>query len=329
MAFIPLFVGLGIDFGIQFSVRYRAEQLDHDSISDALVAAGQGVGRSLALAAIAIAVGFLAFLPTPYLGVSELGVIAGVGMIVGLLLNLTLLPALLTLVKPSGRLAEVGYSQLEPVNNWLVKHRRAVLIAGFAASALGIALIPFARFDFNPLHLRSPKVESMATLNDLFKDPDQSPNTIGLLRPNLAAADAEAKRLAKLPEVSDAITLSTFVPGDQTAKLAMITDASTLLDLTINPITTDPPPGDADNVQALTATAQDLRDAAAHQPGPAASDALKLAAGDDRARPSDPAGAPARRRRDRAGPERAARSAAQIVDRAAGDHAEPAQGDRQ
>ncbi|HWE45977.1 MAG TPA: MMPL family transporter [Caulobacteraceae bacterium] len=277
VAFIPLFVGLGVDFGIQFSVRYRAEQLDHDSISGALVAAGQGVGRSLALAATAIAVGFLAFLPTPYRGVSELGAIAGLGMWVGLLLNLTLLPALLQLVRPSGRLAEVGYRELEPVNEWLVRHRRGVLIGGFAASALGIALIPLVRFDFNPLHLRSPKVESMATLNDLFKDPDQSPNTASLLRPNLAAANAEAARLAKLPEVSDAITLSSFVPSDQAAKLAMITDASTLLDLTLNPIATDPAPTDAENVQALLTTAQDLRDAAAHQPGPAANDALKLA----------------------------------------------------
>ncbi len=278
VAFIPLFVGLGVDFGIQFSVRYRAEQLDHDTVGAALIAAGQGVGRSLALAATAIAVGFLAFLPTPYRGVSELGVIAGLGMFVGLLLNLTLLPALLQLVRPTGRLAEVGYARLEPVNDWLVKHRRAVLIGGFAASALGIALIPFARFDFNPLHLRSPKVESMATLNDLFKDPDQSPNTVGLLRPNLAAADAEAARLSKLPEVSDTITLSKFVPTDQAAKLAMISDTSNLVDLTLNPIMTDPAPSDADNVQALETTSQDLRDAAAHQPGPAANDALKLAA---------------------------------------------------
>jgi hopanoid biosynthesis associated RND transporter like protein HpnN len=277
VAFIPLFVGLGVDFGIQFSVRYRAEQLDHDTVSEALIGAGQGVGRSLALAATAIAVGFLAFLPTDYRGVKELGVIAGLGMWISLLLNLTLLPALLQLVRPTGRLAEVGYRELEPVNEWLVTHRKQVLIAGFSASAFCLLLVPFASFDFNPLHLRSSKVESMATLNDLFKDPDQSPNTIDVLEPSLAAANAMAARLAKLPEVSDSITLSSFVPEDQPAKLAMISDASTLLDLTLNPIMTDPEPTDTDNVQALRTTAQDLRDAAAHDPGPAAKDALRLA----------------------------------------------------
>ena len=47
------------------------------------------MGRPLALAASAIAAGFLAFAPTAYIGVSQLGVIAGVGMLIALALNLT------------------------------------------------------------------------------------------------------------------------------------------------------------------------------------------------------------------------------------------------
>ena len=65
VAFIPLFVGLGIDFSIQFSVRFLAER--HSSGPDleaALAAAGRGVGVPLALAAAAIGAGFFAFLPT-------------------------------------------------------------------------------------------------------------------------------------------------------------------------------------------------------------------------------------------------------------------------
>ncbi len=282
VAFIPLFVGLGVDFGIQFSVRYRAEQLEHDTAGAALVAAGKMVGRSLLLAAVAIAVGFLAFLPTDYSGVSELGAVAGMGMLIGLLLNLTFLPALLHLVKPSGRMVEVGYSRLAPVDAFLVAHRKQVLIIGAGVAGACLLLVPFARFDFNPLHLRSEKVESMATLNDLLKDPDQSPNTIDVLKPNLAQANATAARLAKLPQVSETITLSSFVPTEQPAKLAMISDAQTLLDLTLNPIMTDPAPMDADTVQALRTTAQDLRDAAAHDLGAGHADALRLATSMDR-----------------------------------------------
>ena len=94
VAFIPLFVGLGIDFSIQFSVRFLAERHLHPGLRDALVAAGRGVGRPLALAAAAIGAGFFAFLPTDYIGVAELGLIAGLGMAVAFVLAVTLLPAL-------------------------------------------------------------------------------------------------------------------------------------------------------------------------------------------------------------------------------------------
>lgn len=289
VAFIPLFVGLGVDFGVQFSVRYRAEQLEHDEVHDALVASGHGVGRSLMLAAIAIASGFLAFLPTSYTGVSQLGAVAGLGMVVALILNLTFLPALIRLARPTDKLREVGYAELAPVDEFLVRHRRSVLIIGTSAAAVGLALLPLAHFDFNPLHMRSYKVESMATLDELMSDPDQSPNTIEVLQPDLATADRLAQRLAKLPEVDRVVTLSSFVPKDQAPKLALIADANNLLDLTLNPFDVAPPPSDAELSLQLKTTAQDLRSAATKEPGPAAADALRLAGLFDRIGSGPPA----------------------------------------
>ena len=103
VAFIPLFVGLGIDFSIQFSVRFLAERHFHPGLREALVAAGRGVGLPLAVAAAAIGAGFFAFLPTDYIGVAELGLIAGLGMAVAFALAVTLLPALLALLRPPAR----------------------------------------------------------------------------------------------------------------------------------------------------------------------------------------------------------------------------------
>ena len=57
----------------------------------------------LTLAAAAVAAGFLSFLPTDYRGVSELGQIAGVGMLIAYATSITLLPALLTVIQPAGR----------------------------------------------------------------------------------------------------------------------------------------------------------------------------------------------------------------------------------
>ena len=124
-----------------------------------------------------------------------------------------------------------------------------------------LCLLPFVRFDSNPLDLKNPKSESMATLNDLMKDPTQSPNTIDVLTPSVAAADALSAKLEKLPQVQYALTLSTFTPTDQTAKLAAIADASMLLDTTINPFGVAPPPSDAELQASLTQTAKALRSA--------------------------------------------------------------------
>ena len=52
----------------------------------------------------------------------------------------------------------------------------------------GAALLPFVAFDFNPLHLRSPKTESVSTLYALMADADSTPDTLEVVQPNLTAA---------------------------------------------------------------------------------------------------------------------------------------------
>ena len=128
VAFIPLFVGLGIDFGIQFTVRFRSEHGPERTARAALIAAAGGMGRSLILAATAIAVGFLAFAPTAYLGVSQLGVIAGAGMFMAVALNLTFLPALVVLLNPPHDAAHAGPgAAIERLDGFILAHRRWVL----------------------------------------------------------------------------------------------------------------------------------------------------------------------------------------------------------
>ncbi len=89
IAFAVLFIGLGVDFGIQFSVRYRAERHDVDNLHEALINTASHVGAPLTLAAAATAAGFLSFLPTDYKGLSELGLLAGLGMIIAFLTSIT------------------------------------------------------------------------------------------------------------------------------------------------------------------------------------------------------------------------------------------------
>ena len=278
VAFIPLFVGLGIDFGIQIGVRFRAERLDEPSIPAALAKAASGIGAALALAAAAVTLGFLAFLPTSYVGVSELGVIAGCGMVIGLVLNTTLLPALLVLLNPPDQGREVGSRAMAPLDRFMHERRRLVLGAFVGATVVSVALLPLVRFDFNPFHLRNAKGEAMSTFADLTRDPTQTLNTVDALAPSPAAAEALAQRLSKLPQVEQAITLTSFVPDDQPAKLALIADANALLDPTLNPFDVRPPPSDAETVGALRDTAAALGRIAAGGTEPSAIAARRLSA---------------------------------------------------
>ena len=290
VAFIPLFVGLGVDFGIQFAVKYRADSRLLPSRDEALIAAGHEVGGSLALAAAAIAAGFFAFLPTHYVGVSELGLIAGLGMGVAFLLSVTLLPALLHVLKPRVLGARGGFAALAPLDDLMHRRRGLVLMLNGLVALICVGLLPFLQFDSNPLDLKNPKSESMTTLSDLLKDPSRSPNTIDVLAPSLAAADALAARLDALPEVAHAVTLSSFIPTDQKPKLAAIDDANLFLAPTIEPAGVMPPPDDAALVASLRQTAGALRDASTTDKGAAGQDAVRLADALERLAGGNPAG---------------------------------------
>lgn len=258
IAFIPLFVGLGVDFGIQVSVRFNAERWAGAGMSDAIERAAAAIGAPILLAAGAICLALGAFLPTDYTGIAELGMISAFGMAVALALNVTLLPSLLMLFKPAAPRQEVAYVKAAALDSWLERNRRSVLLAFVVAMLVSVATLPFVRFDFNPLNLRDPNTPAMRGLRDLLRDENRTPNTLSVLTPNADAARALADRLGKLPEVRDAVTLDSMVPADQPQKLALIEDASLLLDATLNPFDLAPPDDDAQTQTELRNAASQL-----------------------------------------------------------------------
>ncbi|HZF73451.1 MAG TPA: MMPL family transporter, partial [Gemmatimonadaceae bacterium] len=162
IAFAVLFVGLGVDFGIQFSVRYRTDRYAVDDLKLALAHAARHFGAPLTLAAAAVAAGFLSFLPTAYRGVSELGQIAGMGMLVAYLTSITLLPALLRVINPPGEPEPLGFAWLAPVDRFMERQRIPIIIGVALVSLGGLPLLYYLQFDFNPINLRNPRVESIA-----------------------------------------------------------------------------------------------------------------------------------------------------------------------
>ena len=277
IAFAVLFIGLGVDFGIQFSVRYRSERFKSNDLGAALVQAAERSAVPLSLAAMATAAGFLSFLPTDYKGISELGAIAGVGMIVAFTTSITVLPALLKLLNPPGEPEAVGYAFLAPVDRFLEEHRVVIIVGTLLIAVAGLPLLYFLRFDFNPINLRSPKVESIATFLDLRNDPNTGANAINVMVNSEAEAKKVEAHLQQVPEVLRVMSLDSFVPEDQPGKLKLIAEGAKTLGPALNPDSIDAPPSDQENVEALNEAAESLRKIAGDATSPGALASRRLA----------------------------------------------------
>ncbi len=277
IAFAVLFVGLGVDFGIQYSVRYRSERFKNDNVTLALENAARRSAVPLSLAAMATAAGFLCFLPTDYKGISELGKIAGAGMLVAFITSITVLPALLDLLHPPGEREPVGYAFLAPVDRFLEKHRVIIIAGTLLIVIAGLPLLYFMKFDFNPINLRNPKAESIATFLDLRKDPNTGANAINVMTKSETDARKIEEKLSKLPEVLEVRSLDSFVPQDQPAKLKLIAQAGKILNPALNPDQIDPAPSDQENVEALKSSVESLRKTAGDGKGQGAVASRRLA----------------------------------------------------
>jgi uncharacterized protein len=289
LAFAVLCVGLGADFAIQFSVRYRSERHTCGELRKALALTGLVVCAPLTLAAASAAAGFMSFLPTSYIGMAELGVIAGCGMGVAYLASMLLLPALLQALGPPAEPHPLGYAAMAPVDRFLGRHRMAVVVTTMLLVIAGLPLLLRLQFDFNPLDLRNVNEEAMATYNELSQDPIFNANVMELLAASPAAAAAAAKKLSMLPQVGQARTIDAFVPSDQTSKMAAIKSADDKLDAALNPSQRPAPPTDADNIAALKSGAGNLLLLADAAPGPGGDAAKRLAANLDRVATGPPA----------------------------------------
>lgn len=231
-AFGVLFIGLAVDFTLHLGLHY-ADRLQRGLDPErAMQEALREIGPSLVLCTATTLIGFWSFVPTDNLGVAELGLIAGAGMLINFGLTLTLFPALLAswlrLDPQSLRGATLRFRGQG--SHWLGERARWVLAAAAIAGLGAAALAPRAEIEANVLELRDPSTESMQAFHDLLADPERnSAWHLDALAPDLAAAEALAARLRKLDTVSRAITLADFVPADQDEKLAILGDVAFLL----------------------------------------------------------------------------------------------------
>jgi hypothetical protein len=203
ITFVPMLIGLAIDYAVHLITRYEEElhhgQSNEVAITKALVFTGQGILTG----ALTTAGAFLAMYFTHFQGIKEMGIICGGGLLVCLVPMLTMLPVLLL----RGRQNMLDHqiheddrrARLE--NVWL---QRPVLVTGIIAT-LCLAASFGARkvyFDYNLIKMQSPSLSSVVFEQTLLDSADKSLLYGAVLADSLTNAVALQKRIEQLPTVA-------------------------------------------------------------------------------------------------------------------------------
>jgi len=208
--FMATLIGLGMDFNVQILYRYYEERERVTDSESALAHTLASVGKENLVGALATSAAFFSLMATPFLGVAQLGLISGVGVMLCWLASMTVLPSLLVLFAAQGKAPPPG-----PWQAWEQKWRsRPLLVLCLAAVITLVALLNVSRphFDYNLLHMM-PR-EALAIRND--REFHQRCGMCSLYACSLAGDETEMRRRSqafrKLPGVARVESPADWIP---------------------------------------------------------------------------------------------------------------------
>lgn len=220
VAFVVLLVGLGLDFTIHAFLHIDARS-PPDVRAAQIARMGRDIGGALVLGAATTVLAFLAFVPTDFHGMAQLGVLGAAGVMIALLVAVTFVPALV-MAWPG-----IGRGRSLPVRNGsgLNVSRGWLFVLLLILVPLAVLVGRDARFDADPTVLRDPNAPSMRALAWLHDDPETVPYRVSVLTVSREDAARFARDLDSLPEVASARMLDDFLPTDQVEKVLLLDGA--------------------------------------------------------------------------------------------------------
>ena len=224
VAFTVLLVGLGLDFAIHLLLHVQERRDAGQSGRRALRGAVREVGPALAIAAPTTALAFLAFMPTDFDGIAQLGLIAGVGVMIALIVSVTFIPAVLARLKVKQIRKPGGY--IRKAFAGLDHASKPIAITTIVLGAAALFVVPMARFDADQMALRAADAPSVLGFNLLFEDKNTAPYRLSLITENADGARAIAERAKQIDKIDSTRSLLSFVPDDQDDKLDLIDAAA-------------------------------------------------------------------------------------------------------
>ncbi|MGQ0636890.1 MAG: MMPL family transporter [Planctomycetaceae bacterium] len=213
VSFAAMLIGIGIDYSTVYLLRYLEVRHMGRTAAEALVETATSAGAGIWTAAVSSSVAFVCAIFTDFAGVSELGIIAGGGILLCTVGAFVVIPAILMLIdrgRPADSLPRPSESR------WLSLLTARYPLWVTLACSVAIAWISTYGFrleyDYNLLHLQARGLESVDVQKRIF---DQAEHSL-LFAVSLADSPREVlelkQRFESLPGVHHVEELAAMLP---------------------------------------------------------------------------------------------------------------------
>ena len=220
VVFTTILIGLGIDFGIHILERYKEERQSGADILPSLHNTLQGTGQGNFSGAITTAMAFGAMVLTDFIGIVELGWIAGWGILFCMVAMILLLPALVTLEekwrkpnlpKSTKKSVSSKISGLDKIFN----HYKLIIVVCSLLVLLASLSLRKNFFDYNLLNLQARGTEAVQYEMRILENAGRSAWSAAFLADSLEEVQQKEAKLKNLSTVENVESIAAMVPDNQ------------------------------------------------------------------------------------------------------------------
>jgi hopanoid biosynthesis associated RND transporter like protein HpnN len=222
VAFAAILIGLG-DFSVCFISRYLELRHEGRPLRPALIETAGSVGTGIVTAATTTALSFFCATFTDFLGVAELGIIAGGGILLCMMAVFITLPAIIAIADKSvepGKLPEAFQAKFLRMSThrypWVVLGVAGLILVGTGLQAFkfeGGKIASRVHYDHNLLNLQADGLESVEVQKRIFSDANDSLLYAVAVADTPQEARALRERFEKLPTVHHVEELASRLPA--------------------------------------------------------------------------------------------------------------------
>ncbi|MGO8764891.1 MAG: MMPL family transporter, partial [Limisphaerales bacterium] len=261
ITFVPMLVGLAIDFGVHLITRFEEELRKGNESVPAMTTAMVYTGQGIFTGALTTAGAFIAMAFTHFKGIQEMGIICGGGLLLCLVPMMTMLPALLLRGRQNiidrHMKEDVARARIESI--WLGRPVAVITVVLVLGAMGGVEIWRGkVKFDYNLVQMQSPHLPSVIFMHKLINTADRSVLSGAIVATNLSEAISLEKKIQGLPTVAEVEPppemLDDFLPGNQSQKLPLIR----AIKREVAPLHFSPPDRGPVDLNALSATLYSL-----------------------------------------------------------------------